>query len=142
MPDLLLASPTVRQLPPEEFPRLASFEPFASHGLPDPTHWRVIVAEVDSAIVGFVCLFEAVHLEPLWVAPDYRARPRLFHQLLTDLWREGQSVLQEAGVQMVFAVVSNDHQPRGGAFLQHLGFVPSQGQLFLVPVSNVRLGGE
>src|SRR5262245_66643005 len=105
MPDLLLASPTVRQLPPEEFPRLASFEPFASHGLPDPTHWRVIVAEVDSAIVGFVCLFEAVHLEPLWGAPAYRARPRPFHQLLTDPWPDAQSALHEAGVQVVLAGV-------------------------------------
>ncbi|HEY6415242.1 MAG TPA: hypothetical protein VIX41_03355 [Acidimicrobiales bacterium] len=140
-PSPALAAPTVRVLPPEEWARLSAYEPFRSGGLPDPTHWRVLVAEVGPDLVGFVCLFDAVHLEPLWIAPEYRLRPRLFEQLLTDLWSGARAILRDAEVQAVFAVVDDDHRPRGARFVEHLGFRPAQAQLFVVPVSDLRLGG-
>src|SRR5262245_6700815 len=102
MPEtLLLAAPTVRVLPPAEWSRLARHEPFATTGLPSPDHWRIIVAEVGLDIVGFTCLYEAVHMEPLWVAPEYRLRPHQFHQLLTDLWTTTRTLLAEAQVRFV-----------------------------------------
>jgi hypothetical protein len=131
-----VSTPHVRVLSPEEYPRLASYEPFATHGLPDPTHWRVVVAEADSQIIGFVCLFEAVHMEPFWLDPRYRHHAKLF----TDLWRETRTLLDQAGVETVFATIDDATVRASGQFLEHLGFRPSPGYLYILHVPDMPLG--
>jgi hypothetical protein len=139
---VLTESVTLRQLPPEEWPRLLAFEPFTSTGLPSPDHWRVIVAERAGVIVAFNCLFEAIHMEPLWVAPEYRGRPHEFYELLTRLWGATKSVLQDAQVPYVFACVNDESLPRVHDFVRHLGYIPADGKLYVVPIDGVRLGGS
>jgi len=122
---------TVRELPPEEWSRLASYEPFASGGIPPAAHWRIVVAEEAGVLVGFTCLYEAVHLEPVWIAPSHRHQPGLF----AGLWRESRRILDANGVQMIFAVVG-DHLPQQQALVERFGFTPAPGRLYLCDVTQ------
>ena len=125
---------TIRELPSEEWPRLLDFEPFASAGLPNADFWRVIVGEDDGRIIGFTCIYTAVHFEPVWTDPAYRHQPDLFR----GLWRESKKILDEHGVQMIFAVVP-DSLPHQKALVEHVGFVPAPGQLYVVETDKVRI---
>lgn len=120
-------TPTVRVLPPEEWPRLRDHDPFTTGGLPDPAHWRIIVAEQDTRIVAFTCLYEAVHYEPIWIHEDFRRHPQLFQ----DLWHVSKQVLDEAGVQLLFAQVP-DTLPQQKRLIEKFGFQPAPGQLYLL----------
>ena len=83
--DTSLETP-VRELPEAEWYRLANFEPFRSGGLPQPDHWRMIVAERGGAggpIVAFSGVWIGAHCEPTWIAEEYRYHPKLF----LSLWR-------------------------------------------------------
>lgn len=64
---------TIRELPSEEFYKLEGHK--ALKGLvPDPTTSKIIVAENEAGeIVGFWFMVQVVHLEPIWIAPEYRS---------------------------------------------------------------------
>ena len=127
-------SPTVRVLPPEEWTRLRDHEPFASGGLPDPEYWRIIVAEQGDRIVAFTCLYTAVHYEPIWIHPEFRHRPQLFQ----DLWQASKAVLDQAGVQLLFAQVP-DTLPQQKRLVEKFGFQPAPGQLYVLEVSKATI---
>jgi N-acetylglutamate synthase-like GNAT family acetyltransferase len=116
-----------RVLPPDEWHRLTAFEPFASHGLPTVEHWRVIVGEVEGEIIGFCCLFNAVHWEPWWIAPAHRKNPGLLRQLVDKTGDE----LRAAGVQTVFVCVGDDI-PDQQALVQRFGFEEAPGKLYML----------
>jgi hypothetical protein len=63
-----------RLLPHAEFERLKDL--MCSEGcgdsMPDPRFCRVIVAERDNVIVAFLVCQVAIHMEPLWIAPEER----------------------------------------------------------------------
>lgn len=120
-------TPTTRLLPPDEWHRLAAFEPFTSHGLPTVEHWRVIVGEVDGAIVGFCCLFNAVHWEPWWIDPAYRKHPGLLRQMVDKTGDE----LRAAKVTNVFVCVGDDI-PDQQALVQRFGFEEAPGKLYML----------
>ena len=124
----------VRELPAAEWYRLAEFEPFASGGLPDPSHWKVVVGEEAGSIVAFTCLYEAVHYEPIWIAESHRHRPGLF----AGLWRETRRILDAHGVGMIFATVP-DTLPRQQALVERFGFIPATGRLYVCDVSQTRI---
>jgi hypothetical protein len=126
-----LTSPTVRQLPAEEWARLLDLEPFASGGLPDPEHWRIIVAEVDGRIVGFCGLFNTVHWDPWWIDQAYQKHPAVFGGLL----RAGLGVLTEFGVQTVHTTVP-DIRPDLQALVEHFGFIEAPGKLYVLYVPD------
>lgn len=117
---------TIRTLPPDEWDRLLTFEPFRSGGLPDPTFWRIIVAEQAGAIVGFLGIWTAIHTEPFYLAPDVRHQPQLF----MGMWAEAQRHLAAAGATMVFATVDDD-QPDLQRLWEKFGFVGAPGRLFV-----------
>ena len=124
-------TPTARLLPPDEWHRLAEFEPFKTHGLPTVEHWRVIVGEVDGEIVGFCCLFNAVHWEPWWIAPAYRKHPGLLRQMID---RTGDE-LRAAKVQNVFVCVG-DEIPDQQALVQRFGFEEAPGKLYILALPD------
>lgn len=130
----IATSITTRELPAAEWPRLLDFEPFATGGLPNADYWRVVVAEDDEQIVGFTCLYTAVHFEPIWIDPAHRHQPALFR----GLWQESRRILDEHGVQMIFAVVP-DHLPHQKQLVEHVGFTPAPGQLYVVETEKVRI---
>lgn len=116
---------TVRVLPPEEWDRLAAYEPFKSNGLPTIDHWRVIIVEDDGKIVGFCCLFNAVHWEPWWIAPLYRGKPGILRQLI----EQSEAILTEAHVQTAFVTVGDD-LPENQDLVEHFGFERAPGALY------------
>jgi hypothetical protein len=126
---------TFRKLPVGEWGRLITdgIEPFASHGLPDPDHWRMLVGEQNGVIVGVSSLYETVHND-WWIAPNGRNHPAL----VTGLWRETARELAEAGVTMVHATV-RDVQPDVQAMVERLGYLPSGGQLYILYVPDCTL---
>ena len=124
-------APTVRLLPPNDWVGLQDHEPFTTGGLPDPEHWRIIVAEQGERIVAFTCLYTAVHYEPIWIHEDFRRHPHLFQ----DLWQASKQVLDEAGVSLLFAQVP-DTLPHQKRLIEKFGFQPAPGQLYLLHVPN------
>ena len=129
---LKLSAVTVRRLPPEEWGRLAHFEPFASGGLPTADQWRIIVAEADGDIVGFCCVFAAAHLEPWYIAPSHQRNPAVGRGLI----RASRDLLRELDIGAAFAVVS-DTLPEQQAIVQRLGFVEAPGKLYVLNVEDL-----
>lgn len=132
-----MASPTanltVRRLPPEDWHRIAAFEPFATGGLPSPEQWRIIIAEEGDQVVGFCCVFAAAHWEPWHIAPSHRRNPAVARGLI----REGIKVLQAEGIEAAFAVV-RDSQPEQQAIVERLGFTPAPGKLYTIAVDDLQ----
>jgi hypothetical protein len=125
---------TVRVLPPAEWPRLLAYPHFADHGLPDPDHWRILVAESAGAIVGFCCLFDAVHWEAWWIAPTHRRDPLVVGGLI----RQGVDLLRDAAVGGVFAVIDEDQTGAVRAMIERFGFKPAPGALYLAAVDELK----
>lgn len=115
---------------------MRAFPPFDVGGLPQPDQWRIIVAEEGGAggsIVGFCCLFAAVHWEPWYVDPAYRRHPGVVRGLL----REARAQLQALDVGAAFAVVRGTDAPTH-ALVERLGFTPAPGQLYTVVVDQLK----
>ena len=128
---------TTRLLPPDEWDRLAALPPFCDSGLPNPAHWRVIVAEDTTGdIVGHCCLFDAVHWEGWHVAPEARGNPALIRGLI----REGVEVLRDADVGGVFAMIDADQIGATRAMIERFGFTAAPGDLYLAAVDDL-VGG-
>jgi N-acetylglutamate synthase-like GNAT family acetyltransferase len=92
---------TVRQLPPEEWHKLAEL-PIASGGIPDPMRCEIVVAEEDGKIVGTWGLVMTPFLEGLWVEEEYRkssAAPKLLVEM--------KKLLVERGVIQAFTLVQS-----------------------------------
>ncbi len=122
--------PTVRLLTGEEYQRLLSFEPFQSGGLPSPEVSRILVAELDGAIVGFWGLFNAVHVEPLWIAEEHRKRPGLVRRL----WSAVADQLRSVGVYTAFACIADRDAAQNVPLAMRLGFERVQGDLYVVRI--------
>jgi len=99
-----LAPATVRQLPPEEYDRLADLPFAARYGVPDPRYAAILVAETpDGTIVGVWAALTTVHLDGLWVAPDYRRATAVAAKLLRGM----KAMLRELGVLHSFTLVQD-----------------------------------
>lgn len=121
--------PTVRLLPPEEYPRLLPFPSFAG-GLPNPDTSRILVAELNGEIVGFWGLFAAVHAEPLWIHPDHRSRPGLIRRLWTALTNE----MRETNTEIAFACIADTDAAKNVPLALRQGFERYAGDLYFVRV--------
>ena len=94
---------TVRQLPPEEWPRLADFPFAAQFGIPDPNYAAILVAETPAGeIVGVWAALTTVHLEGLWIAPSHRRSSLVAAKLLRGM----KAMLRELGIVHSFTTVS------------------------------------
>src|SRR5258708_4293676 len=99
---------TVRELPASEFPRLASVEPFDKLGFPKPATSRVIVGEdSEGGIVAYWCVFAAIHVEPVWIHPEHRARPGLIRRL----WESVRGVLVASREEIAFCNIFDEGLP-------------------------------
>lgn len=123
----------VRELGVEDWDKLRSMEPFATYGPPDPKSTRVIVLE-DAAgeLKAFWLAFSTVHIEPLWIAEEYRGRAAVIRRL----WGGVRDILVETGNNLAFAVINNDDLPGTAPMAKRLGFLHIPGQLFFVRVED------
>jgi hypothetical protein len=124
---------TVRELPSGEFPRLASVEPFDKLGFPKPETSRVVVGE-DAAgrVVAYWCVFAAIHVEPVWIAPEHRSRPGLIRRL----WEQVRSVLGASGEKIAFCNIFDEGLPVKEAMAARLGFQKLPGSLYFITVQR------
>lgn len=75
---------TYRELQPEEYHKLDGHEDLTATGVPSPDVSRIMVAERhDGTIVGYIMAVTVVHMEPIWVHPDYRGT-----MVPVRLWRK------------------------------------------------------
>lgn len=132
MPASQTSLPTVRELPWEEWGKVAHLEPFASQGLPAPEHSRIIVAEQEGTIVAYWGLFSAIHVEPLWIHPDHRKRPGLVRRL----WLAVVETLRGAGVRTAFACIADVDAAQNVPLALRHGFVRIQGDLYFVQIKE------
>ena len=96
-----------------------------------PTGSRIIAVEDGRGkIVGYWVIMTCVHLEPVWVAPEYRGNASMWRKL----WGGVRKVLVDAGVEMAVAVILRDN-PATHA-IKRLGFQPVNGDLFLAHTSH------
>ncbi len=123
-----------RVLPPAEWARLQTFPPFDRVGLPNPDHWRILVAERAGAIVGFCCLFDAVHWEAWYVIPELRGNPAIIHGLI----QTGVQELREAEVEGVFAMIDETQTGAIRSMIERFGFQPAPGRLYLADLDRLK----
>ncbi len=128
-----LVEPKIRVLAPEEHGRLVGLGPFKERG-PDPATSLVVVAEDEEGnILGYWCAFNAVHLEPLWVAEPARQ-----NGIGLAMWAGLRQVLKEQGVSNGFAMIADED------LLTHLPLAVGRLGFKRVPVSTlfINLEGE
>jgi len=89
------------------------------------------VVEVDGSIVAYWPIFYALHLEPLWIVEDQRARRPVVKGLL-DLMRESLALI---GKPVAFAVIDPDTPIL--ALAERLGFDRVPGDLYYVTAPAV-----
>lgn len=116
---------TGRVLPVEEWYRVAQLEPFASGGLPDPEHWRIVVVERDGEIVAMCSLFDTVHWDMFHVADADRGNPVVFKELLES----GVGVMDGFAIDQVHTTIPLG-RPDLAAMLERFGFKPAPGELY------------
>lgn len=110
---------TIRELPPEEFSRLADVPEL--RGL-EEQEVKVLVGEDDGEIVAFWLIGLAVHLEPIWVREDKRNG-----LVVGRLWKEMRRILDACGINSAFSTTGSDEV---AGYLERLGFV-HQGASYL-----------
>ena len=128
---------TVRELSPDEFARLSRVTPFdqlvLEIGEIDWRHTKMVVAETPAGeIVAYWLLFDAVHVEPVWIHPQHRTRVGLIRRL----WRAVYQALQGSGVEGAFAICAEDGLSYQLA--QRLGFRPMGGRLMYLVVDKAK----
>lgn len=62
----------VRELPPDEWHKLANHPSITGQPVPNATDARAVVAERDGEIVGVWWIQLAIHMEPVWIAESER----------------------------------------------------------------------
>ena len=128
---------TFRTLPVEEWHRLVEdgIEPYATYGPPpDASHWVLIVAEDDRGrIVGCSSLVETVQ-NHWYIAPECRREM----EVGLGLWKETLRTLQTHGVPQIHATVE-DSQVDVQSIVERLGFVPADGLLYVLDVSQAKV---
>jgi hypothetical protein len=75
----------VRELPADEWDKLAHITAFGDKPFPSPFTARVIVAEQEDRIVGLWVAQTQVHIEPVWIDAAHRSSTlpkRMFNKLL------------------------------------------------------------
>ena len=125
--------PLVRDLPADDWHRLATLEPFATGGLPNPAFNRILVAEVGGPggeVVGYWMVLTCVHAEPIWIKDEHRKRPGLIRRLWGAVWQ----VLQENDVQIAFACITDKDAASNVPLAMRLGFEKVPGDLYYIRV--------
>ncbi len=126
----------IRELGPDEVHLLYTLPPFNVEGVPAFGHSRVIVGQdkETGAIVAYWFIFDAVHVEPVWIDFNFRKRPGLIRRL----WGKVREVLEESKVPGAFAMVDNAAVMPNASQAVRLGFKRLPGELYYLRLSDGR----
>lgn len=86
----------------------------------------VAAVEVDDRIVAYWVLWKALHLEPLWIAPDHRHSPSVVSGLIGALQQAAEASGEPAG----FAVIEEPNLSVIAPYAERLGFLEAPGKLY------------
>jgi len=124
----------IRELSPEEYGILATVPPFNDPGvqLPGFDHTRVLIAhDVDSGeVAGYICMYDTVHVEPIWVSPKYRKRPSLVRRMWTGALRQ----LRKSNVPQAWGIINSVDLADNLPMATRLGFKLIHGAMVYIPV--------
>lgn len=121
---------TSRLLPPMDWARLAGteLETVWPH-LPESA--RVIVVEDDGGqIVGCWCLFTTVHVEGVWVHPDYRGKGSVARRLLVMMRQQARDL-------GAVAVMTGALTAQVRRLIATLGGTRVPGEQYVIPLEKV-----
>lgn len=77
---------TARRLLVSEWARVEPlFQEAFNEPMPSPTNSQIVVLEHDGEIAGFATAQVVLHIEPIWVAPKYRAVPTAISTLVSKM---------------------------------------------------------
>lgn len=93
-----------RLLPWEEWPRLAGTELETVWPHLEPEKASVVVVEDGDRIVGCWAVWAVVHVEGLWVHPDYRQKPSVGRRL----WRAMRRAVADRGSSAVVTAACSE----------------------------------
>lgn len=122
----------VRVLRPEEHDRLIGLGVFerVTTG-PNPDTSNVVVAEDENGqIVGYWCMFNAVHLEPLWVDPTHRKSG-----IGRRMWDGVLRVLENYGITHAFAMVDEEINVE---LAESIGFQRAGAQTMMIDLGEAK----
>lgn len=128
-------------LPPEEIQRVIDM-PGPLHDLQvDPEkmrEMRVAVVEVDGEIVAYWVAWYALHLEPLWIAPEHRKTLSVVKGIVAQM----QEVTEASGEPSAFCTIEAENLPVVSDYAERLGFLEAPGKLYyLVLPQPAQVGG-
>ena len=120
----------VRELTGAEIQLLATVPPFDQVGLGerDRDRVRVIGALRGGKVVAYWMMYDAVHVEPLWIAPEERGNPAIAR----PLWTKVVETLVEVGTPMAYAMIGDGALEQNAPMALRLGFRPLSGNLFYI----------
>ena len=121
---------TLRELPPDEWPRLANWQlntvlPFAS-----PEFARVLVVEdEDGEIIGAEAFLSFIHFEGLQISSEHQGKGAVLRLLLSAL---------TDGTVAADGVMTGAADPSLEAQLKRLGAVELGAKSFYLPITSVK----
>lgn len=117
----------VRDLPQNEWERLWGHPALGGEDLPDPSYHRCVVVEDGDEIVAAWFMIQVVHLEPVWIHPDYRNGT-----LPIRMFKEMSAILDSCTISKAFCFAD---RPEIADYLRRLGMkqLPFETFLYEVP---------
>lgn len=121
---------TTRILPPEEWVRLAETDIPSILPYTRAEDVQIVVVEDKDRIVGAWAVLRVVHLEGVWIAPEYRKRGTVAARLLAATMKVAR---QWAGRWAMTAAETDDIRR---LIEKHLGGVRVPGDIYVVPMEE------
>lgn len=127
-----------RELPVDEWNKITTVPQFAHGATPDPAAARVLVAQDQTTgnIVAYWFVFTAVHVEPVWIAEDYRHRPSVVRRL----WSGVKRILTSINCDLAFCCVNYDAPWANASMAQRLGFRRLPTDLYFLKTRELEAG--
>lgn len=88
------------------------------------------VVEVDGRIVAYWVVWLGLHVEPLWVMPEYRRHAGVIRGLTETM----QAAVVATGERAAFCVIDAENVAVVEPYATRLGFQPAPGSLYYVVV--------
>lgn len=120
-----------RQLPRDEWPRIAHTEIGPALAVLPPDDTRILIVEEANEVLGSWALIRYLHVEGVWVHPDHRKRGRVAAHLL-----KGMTDLAHAWGQSVVLTAALTDDVR--TLIAHLGGERLPGDHYAIPLNGSR----